>query len=310
VIRLIYENVNSISNNLCNNDKVEKAKGIINDLEVDVVAYNEHHLNMQNKYNVNGFSQLFKGGEAAIHSVVTHNIHENFGKIQEGGMCLMAVGPLTEFIEQDQSKKDETGLGQWSVMTFKGDQGRTRVICGYNPCYDKHPDSSTSYQQHCRFFVTRHKDLTCPRTKFWEYLVSQLQRWREDGDRLIVCLDANKDIYKKSLGKTLTNIDGLAMKEVVGEFTQNPVGTTYFRGSKPIDGIWATSGIMVCNASIMPAGYGIGDHRMFIIDFASGDIVGNTPPKIVRPASQRLNTKIPRTASEYAKLLEEKIIQH
>jgi hypothetical protein len=31
---------------------------------------------------------------------------------------------------------------------------------------------------------------------------------------------------KKSLGKTLTNIDGLAMKEVVGEFTQNPVGTT------------------------------------------------------------------------------------
>jgi hypothetical protein len=64
--------------------------------------------------------------------------------------------------------------------------------------------------------VTRHKDLTCPCTKFWEDLVSQLQRWREDVDRLIVCLDANKDIYKKSLGKTLTNIDGLAMKEVVG----------------------------------------------------------------------------------------------
>ncbi len=100
------------------------------------------------------------------------------------------------------------------------------------------------------------------------------------------------------------------MKEVVGEFTQNPVGTTYFRGSKPIDGIWATSDIMVCNASIMPAGYGVGNHRMFVIDFASGDIVGNTPPKIVRPASQRLNTKIPRAASEYAKLLEEKIIQH
>ena len=96
MIRLIYENVNGISNNLCNNDKVEKAKGIINDLEVDIVAYNEHHLNMQNKYNVNGFSQLFKGGEAAIHLVVAHNVHENFGKIQEGGTCLMAVGPLTQ----------------------------------------------------------------------------------------------------------------------------------------------------------------------------------------------------------------------
>ncbi len=222
----------------------------------------------------------------------------------------MAVGPLTGFIKQDQSKKDETGLGRWSVMTFKADQGRTHVICGYNPCYNKNPNSSTSYQQHRRFFVTRYKDLTCPCTKFWEDLVSQFQRWCEDANWLIVCLDANEDIYKKPLGKTLTNIDDLAMKEIVGEFTQNPVGTTYFCGSKPIDGIWATLDITVCNACIMPAGYGIGDHRMFIIDFASGDIVGNTPPKIVRPASRRLNTKISRAASEYAKLLEEKIIQH
>jgi hypothetical protein len=50
------------------------------------------------------------------------------------------------------------------------------------------------------------------------------------GDRLIVCLDANEDIYKKSLWKSLTNIDGLAMKEVVGEFTGTPVGATFFPG--------------------------------------------------------------------------------
>ena len=134
VIRLIYENVNGINNRLCNNDKVEKAKKIIDDLEADIVAYNEHRLNMQDRHNVNGFSQLFKGGEAAIHSVVAHNVHENFGKVQEGGTSLMAIGPLMESIEHDQAGKDETGLGRWSVMTFKGDRGRTRVICGYNPC--------------------------------------------------------------------------------------------------------------------------------------------------------------------------------
>jgi hypothetical protein len=50
----------------------------------------------------------------------------------------------------------------------------------------------------------------------------------QSGCRLIVFLDANKDIYKKSLGKSLTDIDGLAMKEVVGEFTHTPVGTTFF----------------------------------------------------------------------------------
>ncbi len=148
--------------------------------------------------------------------------------------------------------------------------------------------------------MTRKKDLTCPQTKFWDDLVVQLQRWREDGDRLVICLDANEDIYKKSLGKSLTDIDGLAMKEVVGEFTRIPVGATYFRGSKPIDRIWATSDITVCNDCIMPAGYSIDDHRLFVIDFASRDIVEDTAPKVVRPASRQLNTKIPRAAADYA----------
>ncbi len=100
------------------------------------------------------------------------------------------------------------------------------------------------------------------------------------------------------------------MKEVVGEFTQIPEGSTFFQGSKPIDRVWVTSDVMVCNASIMPAGYGIGDHRLFVIDFASSNIIGNTPPKVARLASRRLNTKIPHVAVEYARILEGKIIQH
>jgi hypothetical protein len=52
VIRLIYENMNGISNKLSDNEKVEKAKEIHNKLEVDIVAYNEHRLNMQDRQNV------------------------------------------------------------------------------------------------------------------------------------------------------------------------------------------------------------------------------------------------------------------
>ncbi len=86
-----------------------------------------------------------------------------------------------------------------------------------------------------------------------------MKKWCKEGNHLIVCLDANEDIYQKSLEKALTNIDGLAMKEGEG-FTCTLVGTTFFWGSKPIDGVRATSDITVCNASIMPVGYGIGDH--------------------------------------------------
>jgi hypothetical protein len=100
------------------------------------------------------------------------------------------------------------------------------------------------------------------------------------------------------------------MKEVVGEFTGKTIGTTFFGGSKPISGVWAISNITICNAAIMPAGNGIGNHQLFVIDFASNDIVGTNPPKIICPASRRLNTKLPCVEAEYSRLLEEMIIKH
>ena len=91
---------------------------------------------------------------------------------------------------------------------------------------------------------------------------------------MIVCMDANEHIYKKSMGKSLTDSQGLAMKEVVGSFTNEPLGATFFRGTKPIDGVWATSDIVVTGACVMPAGYGVGDHRMFVVDFLTSSLVG------------------------------------
>jgi hypothetical protein len=310
IIHLIYEIANGFSNRLSDNEKIDKAKEIHNKLNVDIAAYCDHWLNMRNKHSINGFNQLFKGGEAGIQSVVAHNTHENIGRMQEGRTSLLLFGTLTEQLVHDELGKDESGLGRWSVMTLKGDGVQTRVVCGYNPCYNRKLKSSTSYQQHRRYFITKKGDLTCPQTKFREDLVTQLKKWREDGNRLIVCLDANEHIYKNSIGQTLTDIEGLAMREIIGAITNQPVGPAFFQGSKPIDGVWATSDISVCNAAIMPGGYGIGDHHLFVIDFAESDVIGISQQKVVRPTSQHLNTKIPRVAAEYARILEEKVLAH
>jgi hypothetical protein len=120
VTRLIYENVNGFSKRLSNNEKIEKAKDIHDELEVDIVAYNKHRLNMNHKLNVNGFNQLFQSGEAEIRSVVLHNIHENIGCIQEGGTSLIMYKPLTEYLQHDVLAKDKKGLGRWSVTTLCG----------------------------------------------------------------------------------------------------------------------------------------------------------------------------------------------
>ena len=87
------------------------------------------------------------------------------------------------------------------------------------PYYVKKEESRSSYQQHRWYFITKEKDMTCPRKRFRLDLVKQLKSWRAEGNRLIVCMDANEYIYKKSMGKALTDCEGLNMMGVVGEFT-------------------------------------------------------------------------------------------
>ena len=97
-------------------------------------------------------------------------------------------------------------------MTLCGSEGiKTRVVCGYITCYNKKMELNTSYQQHQKFFITKQEDRTCPRKRFREDLIAQLNQWREDGDRLIVCLDKNENIYNNSIGKKLTDREGIAI---------------------------------------------------------------------------------------------------
>lgn len=196
-------------------------------------------------------------------------------------------------------------------MTFRGSDGiTTRMVFGYNPCKNNKKESKTYYQQNRRYLILREKDTSCPRVRFQRDLVKQLQAWRDSGDRLIVGLDANQNIYKGSIGKALTDPVGLDMNEVVGTFTGNKIGTTYFRGNRPIDGIWATKDVEVVGACVMPAGYGVGDHRLFVVDVLTTSIVGYTPPKIVRSSARRLNTKIPGALRRYNSALEKNVIAH
>ena len=295
VTRVLYENRNGLNNRLSGNEKLEKARQIYDDLEADVIAGNEHRLNLRHKENKNGFSQMFNGGEADIRSVAAHNVYESkdVGKIQEGGTDLILYGELIECYDKEGSGKDELPIGRWVYMKLKGSDGvETIILSGYCPCYSKRPDTGTSYQQHRRYYMSEQDDETCPRIRFKEDLIKQLKKWKEQGARLIVCLDCNDHIYKKGVGKALTDEESLGLKEVVGEFTGKELGATFFRGNKPIDGVWASEELEVVGASVMPVGYGVGDHRLFVVDFSTRSVVGKVPKTVVRPSSRRLNTRI------------------
>ena len=84
-----------MSNSIGGNDKLDKAKELIDDLEADVVAYNEHKINFSHKLNRNGMSQMFNGGECEVRSVAVHSMHKKGdSRLQEGGTSMLLFGAL------------------------------------------------------------------------------------------------------------------------------------------------------------------------------------------------------------------------
>jgi hypothetical protein len=72
-------------------------------------------------------------------------------------------------------------------------------------------------------------------------------------------MDHNEHMYDGPLGKALADSSGLWLQEAVLQHTGTQMGVTFFRGSKPIDGLWVSSNIEILNISIVPFGYGVGN---------------------------------------------------
>ncbi len=172
VTRVIYENLNGLQSMLSKNEKLDKARQVINDLQANVVCYNEHRQNLKHKANCNGFCQMLNGGETELRAIAAHNINEDGEKFQEGGTAMLAFGDLIEQFDPDSSGRDNLGVGWWTFMKFTGGEGGvTRVICGYSPCSNKKKDSGTVYQQHQWHLINKLNVLTCPREWFCEDLL-------------------------------------------------------------------------------------------------------------------------------------------
>jgi hypothetical protein len=101
---------------------------------------------------------------------------------------------------------------------------------------------------------------------FWQHLLKQLQEWQTAGDQIILSMEHNEHTYNGPLSKALTDTSGLGLREAVFHHTGTRTEATSFRGSKPTNGLWVSSNIDIANVCIMPFGYGVGDHRMFVLD--------------------------------------------
>jgi hypothetical protein len=104
---------NRLSNRMCGNNKLSKARDLFDELGADIVVYSEHRQNLQHLDYHNSWNQLFKGGGADIQLVVAHNLHESkaITHTQKGGTGLLMFGQLTEYLDMPGLEKDTTLAG-------------------------------------------------------------------------------------------------------------------------------------------------------------------------------------------------------
>ncbi len=221
----------------------------------------------------------------------------------------MCFGDATGYIKK--VGKDEKGFGRlcWILLGCL-DSHNTCLIMAYNPCKNKNVNSSTSYQQQHRYFVMKKKDLTCPLTLFRQHLTAAILKWRAAGEKIVLFMDHNEHVYDGALGKALCDREGLNLSNVILKHTGARTGTMFFRGSKPINGLWASSNLDISNACVMPFGYRIGHHCTFVLDIPLESLVRENLVKIVHPACCILNSWLPGCSKEYVGSLESNIIQH
>ena len=88
----------------------------------------------------------------------------------------------------------------------------TRVVCAYRPCAPTGTDKIFSvYAQQQRFFDEHLEDI-CPRKAFIRDLFVEMDTWIEQGEQIIVALDANEELRR---GEVATAFHEQNMREVL-----------------------------------------------------------------------------------------------
>ena len=201
------------------------------------------------------------------------------------------------------SGEDESGLGRWSWMLFQGaHNNKTRIISAYKPCRTGPSGLRTVFNQQRRYFRSIGRKGN-PRTLFNQDLQEQLVQWRQGGEKLIVCIDANESAYNGTFKEALS-IPELGMQEVISaKHPDLPETPTFCAGDRSgrhqIDGIWATPDLPINKGTWLAIHKSPGDHRYGVIDIAWEVLIGQPRYKTIRPPARRLSCNHPKAPKNY-----------
>jgi hypothetical protein len=142
-----------------------------------------------------------------------------------------------------------------------------------------------------------------------EDLLHEISEWRASGHQVILALDANQNVYTGPFATALRD-DKYGMACLFQEATGAEAPNSHFRGSEPITTFFGTGGLTLGDAMAYPHWYGIGDHRVFVLEVSAESLFGGKYPTIGSPSSRSLNCKIACVCRNYNNVLKSLVQRH
>jgi hypothetical protein len=102
----------------------------------------------------------------------------------------------------------------------------------------------------------------------------------------------------------------LRMGKTCQQTTGGMLPATHSQGCNPINAVFCTAGLVCTAVTLLPSGVGVGDHWVFVLDFASETILGNVFPWVISLSRHLLNCASDKIRNNYIPVLNQLSNRH
>jgi hypothetical protein len=272
-MRIYYQNINGAK---CYGTWNEWYKGYewINKNNIDAVLLSETNTNWTEINKQTALSNIKKHNKQTILNQSIENTTQTQDYLPGGSTCSIHNKLIGRKIE---NINDPRKLGRWCGFRLKGKEHKhLTIISVYRPTHSNDLSNNTSYSRQWKALTKTTELENCdPRKILLMDLETEVRKWQQQGDEIIIGIDANDTITSKNNDfKQFVQNNNLYSAT---EHIEQPA--TYNRGSKTIDYLLCTQNI---KDTILGTGYLAfyeggwkSDHRALFMDIDMTTIFGN-----------------------------------
>ena len=287
--------------------KNDRLRNFLKNYNFDIMGFQETNLNWDQVQSKDQWEERtmgwWKGGNTSVKAFNKQDVIPTLH--QPGGCMITSANSVKRKIMGCGA--DTRLLGRWAWTRYQGKHELSlRVITAYRPGTTAGAHTVFSQQ---RSYFDNLDDERHPRESMLQELCEAIKEWQEEGDRIILLMDANENVSNDHMTEIF---DALGMKEVILDRHQESqdLQPTYHRGSEPIDGIFISNDIEVEAAGYLPFGESPSDHRGLWVKIKEESLFGYSMEKIPPITARRLTLDNPKVVTKWISIYKNFLMTH